>query len=88
MVPKFTKKAKIEQLEPMEIVQRYTLSFRKVMSLFNAVSPSIEPTATGHIIEQIEMIKKILDNGYAYEKNGSIYFDVIKFNKVIPIVIG
>ncbi len=76
---KIAKKAKIEQLEPMEIVQRYTLNFRKVMSLFNAVSPSIEPTATGHIIEQIEMIKKILDNGYAYEKNGSVYFDVKKY---------
>ena len=78
---KIAKKARIEQLEPMEIVQRYTLNFHKVMSLFNAVSPSIEPTATGHIVEQIEMINRILDNGYAYEKNGSVYFDVNKYIK-------
>ena len=76
---KIAKKARIEQLEPMEIVQRYTLNFHKVMSLFNALPPSIEPTATGHIIEQIEMIKKILNNGYAYEINGSVYFDVKKY---------
>jgi len=76
---KIAKKAKIEQLEPMEIVQRYTLDFHKVMSLFNAITPNIEPTATGHIIEQIEMINKILKNGYAYEKNGSVYFDIKKY---------
>ena len=78
---KIAKKARLEQLEPMEIVQRYTLNFHKVMSLFNALSPSIEPTATGHIVEQIEMIKKILENGYAYEVNGSVYFDVNKYIK-------
>ncbi len=78
---KISKKAKLEQLEPMEIVQRYTIDFHYMMQLFNALPPSIEPTATGHIIEQIEMTKKILANGYAYEVNGSIYFDVEKFSK-------
>lgn len=78
---KVAKKARIEQLEPMEIVQRYTLDFHHVMSRFNAISPSIEPTATGHIVEQIEIIKTIIGNGFAYESNGSVYFDVQKFNK-------
>lgn len=78
---KFAKKAKLEQLEPMEIVQRYTIDFHEVLRQFNTLPPSIEPTATGHIIEQIEMTKKILANGYAYESNGSIYFDVEKFSK-------
>ncbi|WP_025741747.1 cysteine--tRNA ligase [Aquimarina pacifica] len=78
---KVAKKARIEQLEPMEIVQRYTLDFHQVMSKFNSIAPSIEPTATGHIVEQIEIIKKIIDNGFAYESNGSIYFDVQKFNE-------
>lgn len=78
---KISKKARLEQLEPMEIVQRYTVGFRKVMEQFNVLSPSIEPTATGHIIEQIEMVKKIISNGYAYEVNGSVYFDVEKYNK-------
>ncbi|WP_276360513.1 cysteine--tRNA ligase [Daejeonella sp. H1SJ63] len=78
---KFAKKAKLEQLEPMEIVQKYTLGFRDMMSLFNALPPSIEPTATGHIIEQIEMVKQILKNGYAYEVNGTVYFDVEKYCK-------
>jgi len=78
---KFAKKAKLEQLEPMEIVQKYTLGFHEVMSIFNTLSPSIEPTATGHISEQIEMIKEIISNGYAYEKNGTIYFDVEKYSK-------
>jgi cysteinyl-tRNA synthetase len=77
---KFAKKAKLEQVEPMEIVQRYTLDFHEVLRQFNTLPPSIEPTATGHIIEQIEMTKKILANGYAYESNGSIYFDVEKFS--------
>lgn len=76
---KISKKAKLEQLEPMEIVQRYTIDFHEVMSAFNALPPSIEPTATGHIMEQIEMTKKIISNGYAYESNGSVYFDVAKF---------
>jgi cysteinyl-tRNA synthetase len=78
---KIGKKAKLEQLEPMEIVQRYTVDFRNVMQLFNNLAPSIEPTATGHIIEQIEMTKQILANGYAYEANGSVYFDVDKYTK-------
>lgn len=78
---KFAKKAKLEKLEPMEIVQKYTLGFHDVMRIFNTLPPSIEPTATGHIAEQIEMVKEILDNGYAYEKDGTVYFDVEKYNK-------
>lgn len=78
---KFAKKAKLEQLEPMEIVQKYTLGFHDVMRAFNTLPPSIEPTATGHICEQIEMIKEILANGYAYEVNGSVYFDVDKYSR-------
>jgi cysteinyl-tRNA synthetase len=81
---KISKKAKLEKLEPMEIVQRYTVDFREVMRLFNNWPPSIEPTATGHIIEQIEMTKKIIQNGYAYESNGTVYFDVEKFSKEYP----
>lgn len=81
---KFSKKARLEQLEPMEIVQRYTLGFHKVLELFNTLPPSIEPTATGHIAEQIEMVKKILQNGYAYEINGTVYFDVEKYNREKP----
>jgi cysteinyl-tRNA synthetase len=76
---KVSKKAKLEQLEPMEIVQRYTVDFRNVMNLFNVLPPNIEPTATGHIIEQQDMTKKIMESGYAYESNGTIYFDVEKF---------
>ena len=78
---RIAKKARIEQLEPMEIVQRYTIDFHQIMSKFNALPPSIEPTATGHIIEQQRIIQEILDKGYAYEKNGSVYFDVLKFNE-------
>jgi cysteinyl-tRNA synthetase len=78
---KISKKAKLEQLEPMEIVQRYTIDFHNMMQAFNALPPSIEPTATGHIIEQIEMTKQIMANGYAYESNGTIYFDVDKYSK-------
>ncbi len=81
---KFSKKARLEQVEPMEIVQRYTLGFHKVLSLFNTLPPSIEPTATGHIAEQIEMVKKILQNGYAYEVNGTVYFEVEKYNLEQP----
>lgn len=81
---KFAKKAKLEQLEPMEIVQKYTLGFHDVMNIFNTLSPSIEPTATGHISEQIEMIKEIIANGYAYEKNDTVYFDVEKYNIDFP----
>ncbi|HEY8780778.1 MAG TPA: cysteine--tRNA ligase [Mucilaginibacter sp.] len=78
---KISKKAKVAQLEPMEIVQKYTVGFHNVMQVFNILPPSIEPTATGHIIEQIELVKKILDSGYAYEADGSVYFDVEKYNK-------
>jgi len=78
---KFAKRAKLEQLEPMEIVQKYTLGFHDVLRMFNTLPPSIEPTATGHIIEQIEMIKLIIANGYAYEVDGTIYFDVEKYSK-------
>lgn len=78
---KIAKKARLEQIEPMEVVQKYTLDFHDILNKFNFLPPSIEPTATGHIIEQIEIIKKIIDNGYAYEKNGSVYFDVIQFNE-------
>jgi cysteinyl-tRNA synthetase len=78
---KIAKKARLEQLEPMEVVQRYTVDFHEILKAFNFLPPSIEPTATGHIIEQIEIIKKIIDSGIGYEANGSIYFDVVKFNK-------
>jgi len=78
---KISKKARLENLEPMEIVQKYTNGFHKVMHLFNILDPDIEPTATGHIIEQMEMIERILNKGYAYEVNGSVYFDVEKYNE-------
>ena len=77
---KIAKKARLEELEPMEIVQRYTVDFHKVMHQLNALPPSIEPTATGHIIEQIEMIQAIINSGWAYESNGSVYFDVNSYN--------
>ncbi len=78
---RIAKKARLEQIEPMEVVQRYTVDFHNILNAFNFLPPSIEPTATGHIIEQIELIKTILDNGFAYEINGSVYFDVHKFNE-------
>jgi cysteinyl-tRNA synthetase len=78
---KIAKKARIEQLEPMEVVQRYTVDFHDILNAFNFLPPSIEPTATGHIIEQIEIIKTIIDKGIGYEANGSVYFDVVKFNE-------
>ncbi|WP_435623111.1 cysteine--tRNA ligase [Flagellimonas sp.] len=78
---KIAKKAKLEQIEPMEVVQRYTVDFHNTLQQFNLLPPSIEPTATGHIIEQIEIIKEILEKGFAYEVNGSVYFDVKEFNK-------
>lgn len=78
---KISKKAKLAQLEPMEIVQKYTVGFHDVMKAFNILPPSIEPTATGHIIEQIELVKVILAKGYAYEVDGSVYFDVEKYNQ-------
>lgn len=78
---KISKKARLDQLEPMEIVQKYTLDFHNILQLFNNLPPSIEPTATGHIIEQISMVEDILKKNLAYESNGSIYFDVEAFNK-------
>ncbi|HPS13661.1 MAG TPA: cysteine--tRNA ligase, partial [Prolixibacteraceae bacterium] len=77
---KIAAKAKLDQLEPMEVVQTYTLSYRKNMAQLNVLPPSIEPTASGHIIEQIQLVKAILENGFAYESNGSIYFDVEKYS--------
>ncbi len=78
---KIAKKARIEQLEPMEVVQEYTLRYHEAMRKLNVAPPSIEPRASGHIVEQIEAVKKILASGYAYESNGSVYFDVEKYNK-------
>ena len=78
---KIAKKARLEQLEPMEIVQLYTDMFHDAMRALNILKPSIEPRASGHIIEQIEMIKKIIANGFAYESNGSVYFDVVNYSK-------
>ena len=77
---KISSKAILEKLEPMELVQKYTNLYHWAMTQFNNLAPSIEPTATGHIVEQIEMIKKIIAEGYAYESNGSVYFDVVKYN--------
>lgn len=77
---KIAKKARIEQLEPMEVVQYYTNRYHDAIKMLNVLPPSIEPRASGHIIEQIELVKQILDNGFAYESNGSIYFDVEKYN--------
>lgn len=77
---KIASKAILEKLEPMELVQKYTNLYHWAMTQFNNLPPSIEPTATGHIVEQIEMIKKIMADGYAYESNGSVYFDVVKYN--------
>jgi len=78
---KIAKKAKLENLEPMQIVQRYTNGFHSVLSMFNILPPDIEPSATGHIVEQIEMVQKLLENGFAYESNGSVYFDVLKYSE-------
>ncbi|PWJ40866.1 cysteine--tRNA ligase [Sediminitomix flava] len=81
---KIAKKAKVEQLEPMEVVQYYTDRYHEDIYRLNVKTPSIEPRATGHIIEQIELIKSIFDKGYAYESNGSVYFDVVKYNEDKP----
>ncbi len=81
---RIAKRARLEEIEPMEVVQRYTVDFHNVLNKFNFLPPSIEPTATGHIIEQIEIIKVILEKGLAYEVNGSVYFDVIKYNETKP----
>lgn len=79
---KIAKKARLEELEPMEVVQFYLLRYQKAMEYLNVLPPSIEPHASGHIIEQIELVKQILDNGFAYESKGSVYFDVARYNKV------
>ena len=81
---KIAKKAVLEKLEPMELVQKYTNLFHWAMHQFNNLDPSIEPTATGHIVEQIGMIEKIIQDGYAYEVNGSVYFDVLKYAAHYP----
>jgi len=78
---KISTKARLEKLEPMEIVQKYTVDFHEILKKYNLLPPSIEPTATGHIVEQIEAIQTILDNGLAYVVNGSVYFDVLKYNE-------
>jgi len=78
---KIAKKARLEQLEPMEVVKHYTEGFHEVMRQFNILPPSIEPTATGHILEQIEITRKLIGKGLAYETNGSVYFDVTQYNK-------
>lgn len=78
---RFVKQSKLEKLEPMEIVQKYTVDFHKVLEKFNLLPPTIEPTATGHILEQIALAKKLIDLGFAYEVNGSVYFDVEAYNK-------
>jgi cysteinyl-tRNA synthetase len=78
---RISKKARIEQLEPMEIVQKYKLAFQQVLEKLNTLPPSIEPQASGHITEQQQMIRKIIKNGFAYEKNGSVYFDIEAYNK-------
>ena len=78
---RIAKKARLEEIEPMEVVQKYTVDFHNILYKFNNLPPSIEPTATGHIVEQIEIIKEIIDKGYAYEANGSVYFDVLKYNE-------
>jgi len=81
---KISERARLERLEPMEIVQKYTNGFREVMRMFNILPPSIEPTATGHLIEQIAMVQRILGKGFAYEANGSVYFDVPKYAEKHP----
>ncbi len=78
---KISTKARLEKLEPMEIVQKYTVDFHEILKQYNLLAPSIEPTATGHILEQIEATQQIIDSGFAYEVNGSVYFDVLKYNE-------
>ncbi|MCP1298320.1 cysteine--tRNA ligase [Chryseobacterium sp. S0630] len=78
---RFVKQTRLEKLEPMEIVQKYTVDFHKVLDMFNLLPPNIEPTATGHIVEQIELTQKLIERGFAYESNGSVYFDVLEYNK-------
>ncbi|WP_300670946.1 cysteine--tRNA ligase [Soonwooa sp.] len=78
---RFIKQSRLEKLEPMEIVQKYTVDFHDVLKRFNLLPPTIEPTATGHIVEQIELTKTLIEKGFAYESNGSVYFDVLEYNK-------
>ena len=78
---RFVKQSRLEKLEPMEIVQKYSVDFHKVLDTFNFLPPTIEPTATGHILEQIELTQKLIDTGFAYVSNGSVYFDVFAYNK-------
>ncbi len=78
---RFVKQSRLEKLEPMEVVQKYTVDFHKVLDLFNFLPPNIEPTATGHILEQIELTQKLISEGFAYESQGSVYFDVLEYNK-------
>ena len=78
---KIAKKARIEQLEPMEVAQHYTNLYRTMMAKLNVLPPSIEPTASGHIVEQIDMIERIMANGLAYESEGSVYLDVVEYAK-------
>ena len=78
---RFVKQSRLEKLEPMEVVQKYTVDFHKVLEHFNFLPPSIEPTATGHIVEQIELIQKLIQDEFAYESQGSVYFDVLEYNK-------
>lgn len=77
---RFVKQSRLEKLEPMEIVQKYTIDFHKVLEQFNLLPPNIEPTATGHILEQIELTEKLVNTGFAYVVNGSVYFDVVEYN--------
>lgn len=77
---RFVKQSKLEKLEPMEIVQKYTVDFHRVLEVFNLLPPTIEPTATGHIVEQIELTEQLIELGLAYEVNGSVYFDVEAYN--------
>ena len=77
---RFVKQSRLEKLEPMEIVQKYTVDFHKVLETFNLLPPTIEPTATGHILEQIELTQDLILKGFAYESNGSVYFDVQEYN--------
>lgn len=79
---RFVKQSRLEKLEPMEIVQKYTVDFHKVLETFNLLPPTIEPTATGHILEQIELTQKLIDKGFAYVSNGSVYFDVLHYNEL------
>jgi cysteinyl-tRNA synthetase len=78
---RFVKQSRLEKLEPMEVVQKYTVDFHKVLDHFNFAPPTIEPTATGHILEQIELTQKLINDGFAYVSQGSVYFDVLEYNK-------